>query len=122
MNIELFNNLVNNIKENKLIENFTKELSNYLNLQKEKENDILQENKTNINDFREENGLYQVVDRSLKGVYLQNMRTNQIFEETNISPEILDAIGNDYILRYKDGKYIIEQKLTDDFFNGMMDI
>ena len=73
-------------------------------------------------EFRKENELYQVVDFSSKGVYLQNMSTNKVFEETNIPQELKNQIGNDYILRYKNGEYIFEEQLTDDFMNGLIDI
>ena len=71
-----------------------------------------QENKKVTNN-REENCLYQVVDFSSNGVYLQNTNNNVIFEETEISQELKDKISNDYILRYKDGKYTGGTQLTE---------
>lgn len=123
MNLELINNLVKGVKDNKFVQDFIKELSDYL-LKGTigKENNELQEKNPNLNNLREENCLYQVVDRGLNGIYLQNTRNNRVFEETDISQEIQDAIENDYILRYQDGKYVIEERLTDDFFNSMIGI
>lgn len=72
-------------------------------------------NHSNENELKQENCLYQVVDRSLNGVYLQNINSNKVFEETDLPKELLDKIGNDYILRYKDGEYIFEEELTDKF-------
>lgn len=69
-----------------------------------------------VDDAREENCLYQVIDRSLNGVYLQNLSNNKVFEETSIPQEMLDKISNDYILRYINDTYIIEEELTDEFF------
>ena len=118
MNLDLFNGLTNTTKENNFIENFMKELSDYLsNKMNGKDNNL----KEDIN-LREENCLYQVVDRSKDGVYLQNLKNNKIFEETDLPKELLDKISNDYILRYKNGKYIFEEQLTDDFFNDLIDI
>ena len=37
------------------------------------------------------------------------------FEEVNIPEDLKNVISNDYILRYKNGTYIFEEKLTDDF-------
>lgn len=74
------------------------------------------------NSLREENALYIVVDRSLEGVYLQNLKNRIIFEEKNIPKELLNEIGIDFILRYQNGKYVIEEELTDDFFNGLIEI
>ncbi len=80
---------------------------------------LAQEQNTKLNKSREENGLYQVVDISSNGVYLQNMSNNQVFEEVDIPKELLNQIGNDYILRYKDGTYTLEQELTDKFFENL---
>ena len=66
-------------------------------------------------EFKQEDCLYQVVDRSLNGVYLQNLKSNQVFEEKELSKELLDKIGNDYILRYSNGEYVFEEELTDKF-------
>ena len=118
MNLDLFNGLTNTTKENTFIENFMKELSDYLANQMKGKDNKLQEN---IN-LKEENCLYQVVDRSKDGVYLQNLKNNKVFEETDLPKELLDKISNDYILRYKNGKYIFEEQLTDDFFNDLIDI
>ena len=125
MSLDLINDIVNKIKESDFVNNFMEELSNHLAKVKEKgENQMSNEN-TNLNElneFRKENELYQVVDFSSKGVYLQNMSTNKVFEETNIRQNLRNQIGNDYILRYKNGEYIFEEKLTDDFMNGLIDI
>ena len=80
---------------------------------------LAQEQNTKLNKSREENGLYQVVDISSNGVYLQNMSNNQVFEEVDIPKELLKQLGNDYILRYKNGTYILEQELTDKFFANL---
>ncbi len=116
MNLDLFNNLINGAKENNFLQSFMKELSDYLKSSKMKEENEVSEKEVNLDSYRKENCLYQVVDRSLKGVYLQNLENNVVFEETDISKDLLDRIGNDYILRYKEGKYIFEEELTDKFF------
>ena len=72
--------------------------------------------------LKEEGCLYQVVDRSRKGIYLQNKNSNKVFEETDIPKEILDKISNDYILRYTGEKYVVEEELTEEFFNNLEDI
>ena len=72
--------------------------------------------------LKEEGCLYQVVDRSRKGVYLQNKNSNKVYEETDIPKETLDKISNDYFLRYTGGKYVIEEGLTEEFFNNLKDI
>ena len=125
MSLDLINDIVNKVKESDFVNNFIEELSNHLANVKEKGENQMSNDNTNsneINEFRKENELYQVVDLSSKGVYLQNMSTNKVFEETNIPQDLKNKIGNDYILRYKNGEYIFEEKLTDDFMNGLIDI
>ena len=136
MNLDLFNNLINKVKESDFLQNFMTELSSYLeNLdvkggnQMEKQ-EISQENNIQTNELESkrldsekvENALYQVVDFSSNGVFLQSTENNKIFEETNIPKELLDKIGNDYILKYNNGTYTIEQELTDDFMNNMIGV
>ena len=68
--------------------------------------------------YRQEGAIYQVVAHSSNGVFLQNKDNNVIFEETNLSEELMDKISNDYILSYKNGEYVYEEELTDDFFQN----
>lgn len=119
MNLDLFNNLVNSIKENNIIQSFIKELSNYL----EKENDkILNEEHNSKATLKQENCLYQVVEMDIDGAYLQNTANNRISKETDISREILNKIDNDSVLRFKDGSYIYEEELTKKFYNSLIDV
>ena len=123
MNLEIFNNLLNKVKESDFIQNFLTELTDYLEKNSKGENQLKpQQKETSLEAVNQENGLYQVVDFSSNGVYLQNTETNKIFEETNLQQEIKNKIGNDYILRYKNGTYNIEQELTDKFMNKMIGI
>ncbi len=124
MDLDVFNNLINNLKENNFVQDFIRELSNHLENINEKGDEKLKEQEQNkeLNSYREENCLYQVVDFSTNGVFLQNTKNNKVFEETKIPQEIIDKIGNDYILRYTNGNYIIEKEITEDFFNSMIGI
>lgn len=123
MSLDLLNDLVNKVKESDFVNNFIDELTDYLKNANEKgETQLNNEQNNNLDVYLQENCLYQVVDFSSNGVFLQNTKNDKIFEETNISQELLDKIGNDYILRYKDGKYVIEEELTDNFMNSMVGI
>ena len=109
----------------KFTDNFIKELNEHLenftlkvDIRREKQNNLEEK----LDNFREEGGLYQVVDLSSKGAFLQNMRTNRIFEETNIPKDLKNIISNDYILSYKYGTYIWEEELTNKFYEGLIDI
>ena len=127
MNIDFFKELENNfqgVEVRKFADNFINELNEHLenftlkvDIRRDKRN-----NQEELDICREEGGLYQVVDLSSKGAFLQNMRTNRIFEESNIPEELKNIISNDYILSYKDGTYIFEEELTDKFYEGLIDI
>lgn len=108
MKLDLFNNLFNNVKENNVVKNFIKELSDFL----EKKN----------NNLKQENCLYQVIEIDGDGVYLQNVNNNKVCRETDIKKELLDKIGNDTILSYKNGEYVIEEEMTKEFFDSLVDI
>ena len=128
MNIDFFKDLENRFQGTevrKFADNFIDELTEHLedffekvDSRRGKENN--QEEK--LKNFREEGELYQVVDLSSKGAFLQNMRTNRIFEETNIPESLKNIISNDYILSYKDGTYIWEEELTDKFYEGLINV
>lgn len=117
MNLDLLNNLVNSIKENNVVQSFIKELSNYL----EKANNN-ERNRKDDNNLKQENCIYQVVEMDVDGVYLQNTNNNIISKETDISREILNKIGNDSVLRFKNGNYIYEEELTQEFYDSLIDI
>lgn len=120
MRLDFLNNLERNLesdKSNSFITEFIADLKDYINNSKEINSGIRKNN-----NLRQEDCLYQVVDFSIDGVYLQNTNNNIIFEEVNIPDELKNVISNDYILRYKNGKYVFEEELTDEFFKNMVDI
>lgn len=114
MKLELWNHLLDNVKENSVVQNFIKELSNYLDNTTNQLSS--QENKRNTNSLKQEDCLYQVVEMGTDGAYLQNINNNQVSKETDISKEVFDKIGNDSVLRYQNGKYILEEELTRKIF------
>lgn len=119
MNLDLLNNVLSNAKENKFIQNFIKELSNHL---EKTSNQMSNKNDNSVNSLKQEDCLYQVVEMDVDGAYLQNTNNNCVSKETNISKEVLDRIGEDGVLRYKDGKYIYEEELTQKFFDNLVEI
>lgn len=103
LNLEIFNNLLNNIKEGNVVQNFINELSDFLK----------KSNKDLSNScLKQENCLYQVVEIAVDGAYLKNINNNQVAKEVDISKETLNKIGNDSVLIYKDKNYIYEEELT----------
>lgn len=119
MNLDLLNNVLSNAKENKFIQNFIKELSNHL---EKTSNQMSNKNDNSVNSLKQEDCLYQVVEMDVDGAYLQNTNNNCVSKETNISKEVLDKIGEDSVLRYKDGEYIYEDELTQKFFDNLVEI
>lgn len=100
------------LKENNFVQFFIEELSNYL----EKLDNKLFDNNIKNNNLKQENCIYQVVEMGTDGAYLQNTNNNKISKETDISKEVLDKIENDSVVRYKNGKYIVEEELTRPIF------
>ena len=95
---------LNNSKQINYIKDFAKELIDFLD-----------------NNLKNEETVYQVVDIVEDGAYLQNTKDNKIVKKS-ISKEILKKIGNDTVLRYKNGKYIIDEKLTQKFLDSLIDV
>ena len=112
MNLDLFNNLFKGTKENNSVQDFIKELSDKLEKNNDISNDVL----------KQENCLYQVVEIGTDSAFLQNTRNNRVSEETDIPKEILDKIGNDTVLQYKNGQYIVEEELTQKFLDSLIGI
>mgnify|MGYP007050013504 FL=1 len=100
----MFNNLLKDVKENNSVQNFIKDLSNYL--EEVKRNEKMEEI------LKQEECLYQVVELAEDGVYLQNTMNNKISKEKDINKDLLSKITNDSILRYQNGKYIYEEEIT----------
>ena len=121
MNLDFLNNLGNTLKENKIVQNFMNELSNYL---EKVNNDLASQNINTVktNSLKQENTIYQVVEIDVDGAYLQNTMNNKISKEIDIPKELLKKIGNDTVLKYKDGKYIIEEELTQKFLDRLVGI
>lgn len=111
MNLDFFNKIADNVKTNNLAQNFANELSNYL----EKNNSIEKQ------DLKQDGTLYQVVDMGDGYAYLQNVNNNKVTKE-DIPEDILNKIGNDTILRYEDGSYVIEEELTEQFMDSLVGI
>ena len=82
-----------NKKENNLIQNFIKELSNYLEKANNQLSNRNDNNRIKINSLKQEECLYQVVEMDVDGAYLQNTNNNRVSKETDISKEVLDKIA-----------------------------
>jgi hypothetical protein len=116
LQLDFFNNLLDNIRENNVVKNFTNELSDYL----EKLNRKTSHKKDN--GLKQEGCIYQVIDMGIDGAFLQNVSNNKITYETDISKGVLNQIGNDTVLKYEKNKYIIEDELTQEFLDNLVEI
>ena len=81
MNLNLVNELMKKGIQNNIVQSFIKELSNYLeNINEKGENELdKQDINNNLEKYRKEDRLYQVVDMSTNGVILQDKKNNVTF-------------------------------------------
>ena len=75
-----------------------------------------------LNSLKQENCLYQVVEMGIDCAYLENLENCRVFKENDIPKDILEKISNDTVLKYKDGKYVIEEEITQRFFDSLVGI
>ena len=116
MQLDFFNNLLDNIRENNVVKNFINEVSDYLeNLNKKTSNQI-------DDILKQEGCIYQVIDMGIDGAFLQNVSNNKITYETDIPKDDLKKIGNDTVLKYEKNKYFIEEELTQEFLDSLVGI
>lgn len=85
--------------------------------QKEKLIDVLKELKTaqekELNGYRQEGGVYKVVENIGTCIYLQNIDTGEIFGEVKFSEYLYKILSTNYIVRYENGEYVYDEDLTD---------
>ena len=108
---------------------FLKEREN--NIEKSEVKDFLDELVECINNFKEkiskkkdnrEEGLYYVLSGNPDKVYLTKFNSKKVFEEINLPQEIKNAVSEGFILRYKNGEYIVDEELTEKNFEGLLNI
>lgn len=140
MNLDLFNNLINHVKENDFIQNFIKELGNYLenNISEKEKIDNLSildeiQNKTNItseyrdkmslerrkileeyaNKTQDKGTMYYIYDKSNNNYLLTICDKGKSNEVVKVEKnELPKEAGIDSILRKENGKYKIDKEAT----------
>ena len=130
MNLNIFDNRLDNKKDENFLTSFLENVSDCLKIVNEKVFNKLDNNKDALNklpekkvsELKEEGTLYQVVEMLPDGAYIQNINTNKVYLEKDISKDTLNKAINDTILRYKNGQYIVEEELTQKFFDNLVDI
>ena len=113
MNLDFFKELKNNLRNNNEVKDFINDLADYMNTLKEK----ISKQKSN----REE-GLYYVLDGKPNKVYLTKFNSNKVFEAEDLPEEIKKSVSEGFILRYENGKYAVEEELTERNFEGLLNI
>lgn len=95
MNLDLVNDIFNNLKENKFVQNFINELSKYL-----------ENNKNNL-EHRKEGHLYMVTEEIGNNRFLWDLTDapEMEFEEKFISKDLLEKAAEGMVLKYTNGKY-----------------
>lgn len=114
MKLDLWNEVKDFAKENHLLENFLEELTQQLKQSKSKGEKNEMKTIENL-----PNGIYQVVDFSVNGVYLQDTKTNMVWE-TKIPSELEEQIESDAILRIENGQAYYEPEMTEDFLEHLI--
>ena len=103
------------LKKDSVKEIETNEFINELSQSLEKESERKSE-------FEQEDCLYYVVEENIDFVYLQNMNTDEIFKETNLSQDIKQNLMEGQMLRYKNGTYYIDEEETEKYENSLVDV
>ena len=112
MKLDFFKELKNSINNNEVKE-FMQELADYMKDLKEKiskPKDIIEE------------GLYYVLDGNPNKVYLTKFNSNKVFKAEDLPEEIKKSVSEGFILRYENGKYIVDEELTERNFEGVLNI
>ncbi len=144
MNFELFNNLKNDRKEGGFAQQFIDEIKKFLlnsrNEKNEKEFNISDETATierypivlNTGDTKARQGLRQegciyaidVDGADLGAVYMINTETGIVEQEQYkyFPKEMEEYICGDYVYIFKNGQYIYNPELTDEYMNSFVSI
>ena len=72
-----------------------------------------------LESYRKEGGIYQVIDNDKVCITLLDKETEKVFGEVKFSEELFNLLATDYIVRFENGEYIYDEKLTDEFFNSL---
>ena len=113
MNLDFFKELKNNLSSNNEVKEFMQELADYMNNLKEK---ISKQKDTS------KEGLYYVLNANPEKIYLTKFNNKKVFEANDLPKEIRNTVSEGVILRYKNGKYTVDEELTEKNFEGLLNI
>lgn len=113
MNLDFFKEVKNNLSNNNETKEFMQQLSDYMNNIKEK---------ISKPKYISKEGLYYVLNANPDKIYLTKFNDKKVFEATDLPKEIRNTLSEGVILRYKDGKYTVDEELTEKNFEGLLNI
>ena len=110
MDLNIFKNIKEDIKNNIDVKGFIEELTNFLkNIDESKTKEKLAPISVNeeLEDYRKEGHLYLVTEDRNNEIYLNDFteKSKVEFKETNLPEEILKDAKEGTMLQYKNGKY-----------------
>lgn len=110
MDLNIFKNIKEDIKNNIDVKGFIEELTNFLkNIDESKTKENLAPISVNeeLEDYRKEGHLYLVIEDRNNEIYLNDFteKSKVEFKETNLPEEILKDAKEGTMLQYKNGKY-----------------
>ena len=110
MDLNIFKNIKEDIKNNIDVKGFIEELTNFLkNIDESKTKENLAPISVNeeLENYRKEGHLYLVTEDRNNEIYLNDFteKSKVEFKETNLPEEILKDAKEDTMLQYKNGKY-----------------
>lgn len=82
-----------------------------------KANELIDKQNKELESYKVENEIYYVIDTTSNSVYLTRRGDKKVFEEPNISKEIIQSVSNGHILRCVDGEYVWDLELTEKSLN-----
>jgi len=112
LKLDFFRELKNNLEKSEA-KDFLNELTDFMNSLKKK--------MSKPKDIREE-GLYYVLDGNPNKVYLTKFSSKKVFEASDLPQEIKNIVSKGFILRYKNGQYLVDEELTEKNFEGLLNI
>lgn len=101
--------------DERLTQNFKEEFTKVANQILNKQNKTLEK-------IRKEGEYYYVVDGNPRRIFLTKFNSNKVFEEVNFPDELRNKVSEGFILKYENGTYHIDEKKTEENFEGKLNI
>ena len=83
---------------------------------------ILNKQNNSLENYRQEGEFYYVVDGNPRRIFLTMFNSNKVFEEVNFPDELRNKVSEGIVLKYENGTYKIDEKMTEKSFEGKLKI